>query len=133
MATKLGRVGIYNQKLPSINSHNPLITWSCKVTWNIRSVISSIQRGLWPPNMARWWLTMRSFQPKKYTTLWTYGQVRPRDKLKTYLYYRNAYASKPGRFITYNEELPSIRSGKPLITWSCKVMWQLKYVISPLP
>ena len=30
-ATKLRRVGIYDKELPFINSHNPLITCSCKV------------------------------------------------------------------------------------------------------
>ena len=28
MATKSGRVVTYNDELPSINSHDPLITWS---------------------------------------------------------------------------------------------------------
>ena len=48
VATKLGRVGI-NEELSSINSHNPLITWSCKVTWNIRYVL--LQHVLWPPKV----------------------------------------------------------------------------------
>ena len=28
--------------------------------------------------------------------------------------------TKPGRVVTYNEELPSIKSQDPLIIWSCK-------------
>ena len=28
-------------------------------------------------------------------------------------------ATKPGWVVTYNEELPSIKSHHPLITWSC--------------
>ena len=32
METKLGRVGIYNEDFIFVNSSNPLITWSYKVT-----------------------------------------------------------------------------------------------------
>ena len=52
--------GIYNEELRFINSHNPLITWSWKVTWNIRSPMVT--------NLARWLLTMRSFHLQSYTT-----------------------------------------------------------------
>ena len=31
--------------------------------------------------------------------------------------------------VVYIEELPSIKSQDPLITWSCKVRRQIKYVI----
>ena len=31
VATKIVRVGIYNEELPSINLHNPLITWPYKI------------------------------------------------------------------------------------------------------
>ena len=41
-------------------------------------------------------------------------------------------ATKPGRVVTYNEDLPSVNSQDPLITWSCKVKY-VKYVIFPLP
>ena len=87
MATKLGRVGMYKEELPSMNSIKLLITWSCKVTWNIRFVISLLQKGLWSPNLARWWRLSRSFRPESYTTLWTRAHVL--HKLKTYLHYRN--------------------------------------------
>ena len=53
VATKLDSLGLYNDELPSINSHNPLITWLEKVTSNIRSVIYLLQQSLWPPNLAR--------------------------------------------------------------------------------
>ena len=32
MATKTGRIVIYNKEFPSINLGDPLIAWSCKVT-----------------------------------------------------------------------------------------------------
>ena len=41
MVSKIGRVGIYNEEVSSINSQDPLITWSDKVTWKIKYVIIS--------------------------------------------------------------------------------------------
>ena len=38
MATKLEKLGVYSKEIPSINSLNPFITWSCKLTRNIRSL-----------------------------------------------------------------------------------------------
>ena len=46
VATIRDRVGVYNKELPSTNSLKPLITWFCKVTLNIRSLISLLQQGL---------------------------------------------------------------------------------------
>ena len=46
--------------------------------------------------------------PLSHTTLSTRGHVRSHDKLETfYLYYHN---TNPRRLITYNTELPSIKS-----------------------
>ena len=39
MPTKLGRVVLYNEDLPSIKSQNFLIPWYCKVTLQIEYVI----------------------------------------------------------------------------------------------
>ena len=40
LATKLGRVGIYKEELPSLKSLDPLIRWSYKVMGKMRSVVS---------------------------------------------------------------------------------------------
>ena len=37
-----------------------------------------------------------------------------------------------GRVVTYNEELRSVKSPDPLITWPFKVTWRIKYVVSLL-
>ena len=42
-------------------------------------------------------------------------------------------ATTLGRAVTYNKDLPFIKSQHPLIMWFCKVMWQIKYLISLLP
>ena len=36
MATKLARVVLYDEQLPSMELQNPLITWSFKVTLQIK-------------------------------------------------------------------------------------------------
>ena len=51
MTTKLGRVATYNEGLPSIESQDPLITLSCKVTCKIQYVISLLSQSPWPPNL----------------------------------------------------------------------------------
>ena len=42
MATKLGRVVTYNDVLPSIKSHDPLMTWSCDITSQTKSIRSPL-------------------------------------------------------------------------------------------
>ena len=36
--------------------------------------------------------------------------------------------TKPGRLVTYNKELPSIKSKDSMIKWSCKVTRQIKQI-----
>ena len=39
--------------------------------------------------------------------------------------------TKLGRIVTNLEWLPPIKLFEPLMTWSCKIMWQTKTIISP--
>ena len=57
---------------------------SCSST--IRSIISPLPQCLWPPNLAVWWITMRSSHPWSHMTLWSRGRSRLREKLKTFLH-----------------------------------------------
>ena len=41
-------------------------------------------------------------------------------------------ATKLGRVVTYHEGLPSTKLHDPLVTQSCKIIWQTKIFISPL-
>ena len=125
--------GIYKQEL--LNSHNPLITWSCKNIWNIRSVIFLLQQVLGPPNLLRWLttpnvllsLSIRSFHLQSYAIIWTRGHVKLRDKLKTLSPFSQCLRPpKPGRVATFNEELPSIKSGDSLIAWSYKITYKVR-------
>ena len=62
-----------------------------------------------------------------------------RDKLITlYLHYHRtigigSMATKPGKLITNLDGLQPLKSHNPLIIRSCKITWQTKIIISPLP
>ena len=58
-----GQVEIYNEQ---IKSPDPLIKWSCKVTWNMLIVVSE----LLSLNLAKWWLTIRNFNPLIHINTW---------------------------------------------------------------
>ena len=45
---KLRRVVLYHEELSSIKSQNLLIPWSCKVTQQIKYIISLLARDLYP-------------------------------------------------------------------------------------
>ena len=51
MATKPKRMITYVDGFLPIKSHDPLITWSCKITWQTKIIISSLLQWLWPPNV----------------------------------------------------------------------------------
>ena len=58
---KRDSVRLYNEDLPSIKSHDLLITRSCKVFWQTKYVTSSLLQGQWLLNLASWGLTMMDF------------------------------------------------------------------------
>ena len=59
IATKLGVLITYLDGLLPIKSLDPLIVWSCQITWQTKSIISPIPQCLWPPNLAGWYLILR--------------------------------------------------------------------------
>ena len=76
MANKLGRVGVFNEELPSKKLQGSLITWFWKVTWNIRSFVPLLSQGLGAPNLTKWLLTMRAFHLQSHTTNWQFNHMR---------------------------------------------------------
>ena len=59
VATTLCRMVNYLNGALSIKSYNTLIIWTCKVTWQMKTIISLLPDCLLPPNLAGWWLTLR--------------------------------------------------------------------------
>ena len=106
VVTKLGRMVTYHEGLPSIISHDLLITWSCEIIWQTKSIISPVPQYLWPQNLVGWWLTLRGSYRYSHLTFWLCGLAWSRDKLKPYLYYYNTMVTKLGKVVTYHEELP---------------------------
>ena len=63
-------------------SHDALIIWSCKITGQSKTIIFRLPHSFWPPNLGGLWLTLSGSHPENYTTLWSHGLERLRDKLK---------------------------------------------------
>ena len=51
IATKLGRMITYLDGFLPEKSHNPLIMWSCNITWQTKIIIFLLPQFLWPPNL----------------------------------------------------------------------------------
>ena len=76
VATKHGRILTYFEKLLPIELHDPLITWSCRVTWQTKFNISSLPGFLWPPTLAGWGLIFRDSFPENRLALTSRGLMR---------------------------------------------------------
>ena len=99
-------------------SHMALITWSFKITWQTKTIISLLTYWLWPPNLTGWWLNSRSSKPWRHMTLWSLGLTRSRDKLKPCLHCHSAYGHQ-----TWQDA--DLLWGAP----SHEVTWPLSYVM----
>ena len=103
MAMTFGGMVTYHEGLLTIKSHNVLIMWSCKVMWQTKIIISSTR------------VTMT-------TKL---------DRMVTYF-----ETLKKKSYIHMNDNLTwwvtTYKLHQPLITWSCKIKWKTKTIISPL-
>ena len=104
MAMTFGGMVTCHEGLLTIKSHNVLIMWSCKVMWQTKIIISLLPEWLWPPNLIEWWHTLRHLKKKSY--------IHMNDNLTWWV-------------TTY-------KLHQPLITWSCKITWKTKTIISPL-
>ena len=105
---------IYLNGLLPIKSNEPLITWSYKITWQTKVIISLPPQCPWPPNLERWQFTsMGSCTIIFINTM--------------------SMAINFDRVGMYKEEFPSIKSPDSLITWSCKVKWIILAAVSLLP
>ena len=72
----------FGERNPSMESHDPLKTWWCVVTWQIKRVKCSLSEDLWPWNLASWWLIVRWTQPWSHSSFWSPGHMRSCHKLK---------------------------------------------------
>ena len=68
MATEFDRVVGSNAGLLCIKSHNMLITWSYKVTWQMKSVINLLSRDLSLSNLTEVWLMIKQLNQSTIVT-----------------------------------------------------------------
>ena len=132
VATKLGRLGLYNEELSSLNN---TILWSSGLAksseildlfyiWNKKAYGHQI----WQTDLLFEVSTQNVTQPLEKGLTWG-----PTMNWKHYLQYHNVcnHQTWQGCYIQWG--ISPVKSKDPLITWSFKVTWQIKYVISLLP
>ena len=128
MAINFGRVWIYNKEFLSTKLPDHLITWSCKVTWNILVCTTAMTRPM-TNKLGKVVTCYTKLQPISHTTLWIRGHLGHVINQKHFISTtRIPMATKPGRVITYYEELPSIKPNEPLIMCSSDFDFSLQLV-----
>ena len=68
-----------------------MITWYSEITWQTKTITSSLPQYLWLPSLGRCWLTLRHPYLKSQKALESRDLVISCDKLKTYFHYPNTY------------------------------------------
>ena len=63
VATALGIMVTYHEWLLPMKTHDHKITWSCKITWQTKSITYPLTQYLWLLIFARWGYMFRSFLP----------------------------------------------------------------------
>ena len=53
----------YLEQLPPIKLLYSLVTWSWKITWQIKTIISPLLQCLWQSNLAGCWFTLNNSHP----------------------------------------------------------------------
>ena len=107
-------------------AHNPLTLWSCKIMWQMKTIISPLPQCLWLPNLVGWWLNLRGSYPSSHMTLWSCGLMRSHDKLETCLHYHNSYGYQTWWDGGIQCGASTSKLHDPLVTWSCGITWQTK-------
>ena len=128
-------------KIRSSLSQSHQILWCsgfCKVTWNVLAALSPLPHSIWPHSiwplhLARWsttlwWSLHLKFQlinTQLFKHVVTWGHM-----IKTFFISATTIptATNPGKVVTYNEEVPSIKSHDPLITWSSVLISLIRFV-----
>lgn len=129
IATTLGRLMSYHERLPLVKSHEPLITCSRRITRLSETIISRLPPCLCPPNLTyleqlEWLHSIRSFPSCSHMVLWSCSLASLRDKLDMlYRRYHKVMTIKPGKKVTHFEV---IKSCNPLNTWSSGSLEKLK-------
>ena len=109
----LCKVVTYCDGLTPLISHDLSIKWSCEFPWQIKYFMSLLALDQWPPNMARLWLTLRSFHPSILMNLYTRCGVKICYKLKHFSTIRMHMIAELVWVVTCREVLPPINLREP--------------------
>ena len=121
MASKIGRIVTYFERLLTIQSFYALITWSCKVTWQTKIIIYPQLECLWlqtsqNDDLSCWVPTYKITSPFDHVVL--QGHVTKNHYISIT---KVPMATKLGRMMTSIDELLPIMLHDPLITWHCEI------------
>ena len=133
MVTKIGRLVTNHERLLPITSHDTLIMWFFKITWETRTFISLLSQCLWPPNLAGLWLTISGSRSKILLFFWSRGLTRSREKLKAvYPHYHSVYSSRNwgvGDLLSIWPMIDTIKNWKHISTTTIPMATKLGRVV----
>ena len=61
MIFKLAKLVTCHEGLLPIFLLHHLVTWSCKIMWETKTIMPPLPQYLWPQNLAGWWLILIDF------------------------------------------------------------------------
>ena len=132
IATKLGMLVIYHKRLLPIKSHDPLIIWWCKITWQTKTCLhyhGACGHQTWRDGNLSWWYLT-------HIITWHFDHLVLEDHVTNENHCITIttvpMATKLGRMVTYLERFQHIKLHNPLTMWPCKITWQTKNIISLL-
>ena len=132
ISAKLDRLMTYLDRFLAIKPLDPLITWSCEITWQTRIIISPLPWSYIATKLGRVVTFLNGLVPIKLHGSWVTWSCKITWQIKKII-------SPLLQFLC----LPSLAGWQliirdshnvtwPLITWPCEITWQIKQVISPL-
>ena len=104
MATKRGRMMTYLAWILPINSHDHIITWSCKITWQTKIIIYPLTQCPWLSILAAWGDTEWGIPSHKVTRPFDHVVYQGYVKYISWCIISNVrpMATKLGKVVTYS-------------------------------
>ena len=129
MATRLARMVTNIERLLPIILLYPLVTWSCKITWQTKNISTttvpmSTKVGRMVTNLKR---------PLPIMLLYPLVACSWEIIWQTISTNTMPMTIKLGRRVTHHEGFSPIKAHDSWIMWSSKIVRQTKAILSPLP
>ena len=111
---------IYNERFPSINSHDPLITWFVRSRNKVRTLRLYYQSVHGHQTWQNGDLPWRAPKHNGHVVFWSHVTNENHYIFTTTT--RVSIATKIGKMVTYLDG-HTHKDTWPLIAWTCKIMW----------